>query len=182
MEEQSKPIKLEDLGQKQLTELQLLNNKISARTNARLVGTAASGVITQANRGASNLVDRKIKEMAGGETNQQTLLKTMNELKETMKSSKEANKIESGKFSTEDFLKYIEVVGGEGSLSNCDTKKACRCKSVTKSDITSCAVKRNCTKRFTSSNKSCRTIESKSPAMRKRQSRNKRNISRNGNV
>jgi hypothetical protein len=113
LEEQSKPIKLEDLGQKQLTELQLLNNKISARTNARLVGTAASGVITQANRGASNLVDRKIKEMAGGETNQQTLLKTMNEIKETMKLSEEAKKIESGEFSTGEFLKYIEVVGGE---------------------------------------------------------------------
>ena len=110
--EQSQPVKLEDLSQKQLTQLESINNKIESVANRRLVGMAASGVVSQAYTGAERFVDEQFKNFVkdNGE-NQKVVTQTMLDLQKVMKES--GGKIESGKFSVEEFKEYITKVGGE---------------------------------------------------------------------
>lgn len=110
--EQSQPIKLEDLSQKQLTQLESINNKIESITNRRLVGMAASGVVSQAYTGAQKSVDEQFEKfIKDNGDNQKIVNQTMMDLQKVMKES--GGKIESGKFSTEDFTNYMNKIGGE---------------------------------------------------------------------
>lgn len=110
--EQSQPIKLEDLSQKQLTQIESINNKIESIANRRLVGMAASGVVSQAYTGAQRFMEEEFKNFVkdNGE-NQKVVNQTMMDLQKVMKES--GGKIESGKFSTEDFTNYMNKIGGE---------------------------------------------------------------------
>lgn len=111
--EQSQPIKLEDLSQKQLDQMTSINNKIEAYMNRRLVGMGTSGVVSQTYTGAEKFADRMFEKLyeANG-SNQQVVIQTINELKQVMKSNAAA-KIESGKFTAEDFESYLKEVGGK---------------------------------------------------------------------
>lgn len=110
--EQSQPIKLEDLSQKQLSQLESINNKIESIANRRLVGMAASGVVSQTYTGAQKFVDEQFEKFIkdNGE-NQKVVNQTMLDLQKVMKES--GGKIESGKFTVEEFTTYFEKVGGE---------------------------------------------------------------------
>jgi hypothetical protein len=106
LSEQSQPIKLEDLSQKQLTQLESINNKINAEANVKLIAGATSGTISQLYTGVEKALDNTMKEYqkeVGSNKEQiQNLLKELDKFKNT----ESAKKIESGDFNAGNILTY----------------------------------------------------------------------------
>ena len=104
--EQSKPIKLEDLSQKQLDQLTSINNKINADANIKLVAGASSGMISQLTTGINQVLDDTMKEyhkdFGSNKEQIQNLTKKIDELKKT----DAAQKIEKGTATIDDIKKY----------------------------------------------------------------------------
>jgi len=105
--EQSKPIKLEDLSQKQLDQLTSINNKINADANIKLVAGASSGMISQLNSGIEKALDNEMKkyheEVGSNKKQIQNIVAEVDKFKK----SEVAQKVESGTASGKEILEYI---------------------------------------------------------------------------